>query len=265
MISSKLTSFTSQPAKTVGDNTVGTSPGELLRKTGIILYSNRHIPPLGYSYNEEGWVLTNTEVPYYNVMLPRFVGNHVNVAEVFLQDLLVLTHLNDKPLRVLSTALASYFNKYNYFLEKEVIEEMEAIVIQVNDMERVPPVMEREIFRYENLWIASWCTLGGRAQVKIKRRRDYIGDIRSYMDIDRKYITKHVMEDANVSRYSANDFWRFKKWSKEDRTLNTVLEATHDLHQRGIGAPTRKQIAEISGLSVSTVNRRIKRLAELKE
>ena len=87
--------------------------------------------------------------------------------------------------------------------------------------------------------------------------------MRTYMDIKRKYITECVMEDVDVSKYAVNDFWTYRQWGKYERTINTILEAIHKLHQDGIPFPTRPQISAVSGLSVSTIGRRLKEVKKL--
>ena len=137
MNSIKMTSF----ALTVGRNAINHDPGSIIQKTGKVLYSNRHIPPTGYDYNEDGWLLTNVELPYYNVMLPRFIGNHLSPYAVFVQDLLVLTHLNNKPLSILTSTLRLYFSKYGYFLDRAMLDSAEAEVININNGKQLPPRM----------------------------------------------------------------------------------------------------------------------------
>jgi hypothetical protein len=220
-----------------------------------IKWTNRYDAPPGYSFNDSGWVQTVVPFPKITVSFLPHLVRKLGEENVLIQNLLALRLLNDLNHAVLESALSNRYKQA--FLGKDCDEEIWQRVVHVSrsitDKENLP-VFDKEILTMDDIWYSRDCSEGSKASIRKLIRQNYIDNVRSLMPINRKYKTNEVMLDADVSKYSVNEYWRKNALDAKNRAMSAISEAIIDLIDRNVRLD-QSSIAALAGLSVRSIQR----------
>lgn len=236
--------YTDIPLLTNGLNEIELSLTGIREKAGPIKWTNRYDCPTDYEFNNEGWIETLIPYPKVSVVSPEFLSDkHYTPLAFLLQNLLAMRFLNNKPHELLLQVLIYKFKKHGYFYTEENLEWVREQSLAINTVKDFPP-MDRSILRWDTLWSSTL----GRAQVNRRKNFNHISDIREYMEISTKYITREVKNTAKTTLYVVKEYWKEMGWSIEDRSRKTILEAL-EAHENA----SAKELSAVTGLSINTV------------
>lgn len=230
---------------TQGRNEIKNRPGSLIEKSGPIKWTNKRECPPQHSYNKGGWVQTNRPYPKVSVCSYFYLSerNVFSKVAILLQNLLALRILNNKPHELLLQLLIAKDRKLYVFYEEKDIDWVRTTSLSIDSYDDFPS-MDRAILRWDTLWSSEL----GRAAVNKKRISHHIHDIRDEMDINRKYKTREVREEAKTTLYAVKEYWKEMGWSVKDRTYKAFMEALEEKENA-----TVEELVNLSGLSTSTV------------
>lgn len=236
---------------------------DLMDSVTVITWSNKYICPTGYNYNEDGYVITNEPRPMIKVCIGLsfgFLVNKLGVKEYIRQNVIVLRLLNEKCHKaIIAAALWNAFKRAGFNIDRVVYDE---VVTEVFELTAVPE-LNSNFISWRRTWFSSTCTYDTVSKVVRLENSNKIDSDRELMTIDKKYITSDVAEFTGFSRSRIDRYWSEKTWTKKLRTLYTLDEAVTDLARKGITDPTRKELAETSGLHVDTISKAMKDIKKM--
>lgn len=227
----------------------------LMESRSHVLWSNKYVCPEGYSYNESGYVITNSPRPYIKVcvgVMFWFLIKRLGLREYLKQNAIALRLLNpDCHQSIVSGALAHSLRKMGLQIIKE---EYNSIINEVYALETIP-TLDSSFISWRRTWFREDCDYRTISNIVRLENSNKIDSDRELMSIDTKYITSEVAEFTGFSIKRIDNYWKEKLWNKKLRTVFTLKEAIDDLESKGNVDPSRVQLAETSGLSVGTISR----------
>lgn len=226
---------------------------DLMESETTIRWNNKHDCPIGYAWNEEGYVITDVPYPFLRSCIGlrfRFLIVKLGLREYLKQNLIVLRLLNEKVHKaiiggVFSAALRRTMLNVDKKLYDEVLEEVFAL-------SSAPP-LDNNFVTWRRTWFSADCAYDRVSSVVRAENSNKIDADRELMRIDEKYITDAVAKFTGFSRHRIDNYWSEKQWTKKLRTLYTLEEAYESLVKQGVTNPTQFQLAAEAGLSRSTV------------
>lgn len=220
-----------------------------------IKWTNKYDCPPAYSFNKDGWVQTIIPFPKISInFLPHLV-KRLGEFELLLQNLLALRLLNDKPHAVLVEALCNRYAQafFGRSVDKEVLRRVVKVSEGINAYTELP-VFSEDIVKFDTIWYSKECSLNGRFEIKQLLRNNYISNIREMMPINKKYVTKEVMTEADVTRYAITQYWDINDLTAKNRTAAAIVEAMQEILDSGRDL-TKSELALLSGVSIRTIQR----------
>lgn len=241
MNSNKISAF---PLQTIGLNKL--TKVSIHDMKSPLLWSNKHVCPEGYTFNEEGWVETTIPFPKISAIPLIFLSkNKWRREQYLLHNLLALRFLNNKPHDLLLSVLLARDKRLGIEYEKEEVTWVVKESLAINSLKEFP-VMDRSIYRWDTLWSDSL----GRPQINRRRISHFISDVRDDMPIHDKYKSLPVKITAKVSLYAVRLYWKEMGWSATDRTKKAILEALAEDN-----CATQREISIVSGVSERTIRK----------
>jgi len=220
-----------------------------------IVWSNRYMCPTGYTFNDEGWVVTDIPFPKIGVSIfPHHLSKY-SIMTLFAYNLLALVLLNpDVKIRDLATVLSGRVHAaIGHRMGSADIKEAITLVSNIDSIKDVTSIPE-DIFRWDTIWYDRDTLPGGKRVIVQKLRDKYITAVRDVMEIRKKYKTKAVATEADVSLYAVRKYWDNNQLSTKHRTVAAIVEAKLKLeYDDKINNPTHKQLSDIAGVSINTL------------
>lgn len=234
-------------------------PSNMLDMLGSIKWSNAKDCPAGYSWNDEGWVITEELHMRITFNMLPFMLSQLGMYQVLFQNALALRCLNNKQADIIKV-LVKYRFKNSMLFEPDEITLDKAIddAFNVEDIPSILPLLSDKIFAYKDVWVSNDCTNDIRRKAGRIIRGRYLDDMRSFMTIDTKYKTKDVAEFSEESIYAVKCYWEDTGLTKKLRTVHSVLEAVEYLAQEGVKI-TQESIAIVAGISIPTASKLVDR------
>jgi hypothetical protein len=233
----------------MNDGLLLSSAIELMDSETVIRWNNKHMLPPGYAWNEEGYVITDVPFPFLRACVGLrfgFLIGKLGMREYLRQNLLVLRLLNGNVHKsIVSGVFYSSLRKTGIVPVRELYDE---VVKEVFALES-SPALDGNFVTWRRTWFSETCEYKRISDVLRNENSTKIDADRELMRIDEKYITAAVAEFTGFSRHRIDNYWSEKQWTKKLRTLYTLEE----VERQGIDAPTRAQLAKVSGLSERTV------------
>ena len=225
-----------------------------LMDTGTqICWSNKHMLPPGYTWNEDGYVITAIPYPYVRACVGlrfSFLIGKLGMNEFVRQNLIVVRLLNGDVHKAIVTAVIwSAFKKSGFILDRIKFDKVATEVYALSTL----PTLDQAFITWRRTWFSESCDYNTVSKVLRVENSSKIDADRDLMKVDEKYITEAVVEFTGFSRRRIDSYWSEKQWTKKLRTLFTIEEAIDELESKGILNPTREQIALTAGLSTRTV------------
>jgi DNA-binding Xre family transcriptional regulator len=148
-----------------------------------------------------------------------------------------------------------YGTSKHYTLSKEDRKLAISAVQQISSPDDITGI-PLDILRFDTVWYSRDCTLNGRRGILRYMRNLGITMVRETMEIHRKYKTKEVMKDTELSKYAVLEYWKEVGLSTTDRTLAAIVEAKLYL-QDEVGRIKIKQreLAAVSGVALPTIKK----------
>ena len=235
-----------------------------LMDTGTqICWSNKHMLPPGYAWNDDGYVITALPYPFIRACVGlrfSFLIAKLGLAEYIKQNLIVLRLLNgDIHKAILGSVVYAAFKRSGYLIDRN---EYDKILNDVYSLTTAPP-LDPAFITWRRTWFSESCAYNTVSKVLRVENSSKIDADRELMKIDEKYITAAVAEFTGFSRRRIDTYWSEKQWDKKLRTLYSLEEAFGELARQGILEPTRAQLALMSGLSEKTVRTVVKDMEKL--
>ena len=227
---------------------------DLIDSGTSIIWSNKYVVPKGYSYNDLGYVITNEPRPMIHSCIGivfGFLVRLLGVKEYIRQNIIVLRLLNPNVHRSIIVTAIYYAVKKNVVVDRELVNDIAKEVYLLTEA----PVLNSNFISWRRTWFSETCEYKTVARIVSLENNNKIDSDRELMTIATKYITMEVAEFTGFSRSKIDRYWNEKQWDKNLRTLYTLDEAITELDRIGITNPDRKQLAEVSGLSMSTISR----------
>ena len=230
-----------------------------LMDTGTqICWNNKHMLPPGYTWNEDGYVITAIPFPYIRACVGlrfAFLIGKLGMNEFIRQNLIVIRLLNDNAHKAIVTAvLWATFKKAGFIIDRE---KFDKIANEVYALTQVP-ALDASFITWRRTWFSETCDYNTVSKVLRVENSSKIDADRDLMKVDEKYITAAVAEFTGFSRRRIDSYWSEKQWTKKLRTLYTIEEAFDVLEKQGVLNPSREQLALTSGLSEKTVAATVK-------
>ena len=230
-----------------------------LMDTGTrICWNNKHTLPPGYTWNDDGYVITAIPYPYIRACVGlrfAFLIGRLGMKEFIRQNLIVIRLLNSDIHKAIVTAVvAATFKKSGFIIERE---KFDAIADEVYVLTHVP-ALDSAFITWRRTWFSETCDYNTISKVLRVENSSKIDADRDLMKVDEKYITEAVAEFTGFSQRRINSYWSEKQWTKKLRTLYTIEEAFEELEKQGVLNPTRQQLVLMSGLSDKTVTNTVK-------
>ena len=225
-----------------------------LMDTGTqICWSNKHILPPGYTWNDDGYVITLLPYPYIRACVGlrfSFLIGKLGMNEFIRQNLIVIRLLNTNIHKAIVTAVVwASFKKSGFMIERSKFDKIATDVFALTQV----PALDPAFITWRRTWFSESCDYDTVSKVLRVENSSKIDVDRDLMKVDEKYITEAVAEFTGFSRRRIDSYWSEKQWTKKLRTLFTIEEAIDELESKGILNPTREQIAITAGLSTRTV------------
>jgi hypothetical protein len=235
-----------------------TKVGTAVKKaSGTIKWTNKYDCPPGYVFNNEGFVITED---YHSKVwvntLPHLWGLYTPSGLLY-NNLLALYYLNpDKPFSTLLAAAKNKISKalmYTHSLEEEDIQR--AVEMYEEFEGDVTEELTSDFHKKDTIWYSEWCDIQNTQAIKFKITMDYIDAMRSVMAINKKFKTKEVSKETNQPSHTIYRYWKKKGMPAPTRVLDAISEAYVELSDQGVDVPSQQQLADVSGVSLRTVQR----------
>ena len=227
----------------------------LLSKLKKVKWTNRYDCPPGYSFNEEGWIETDLPYPKITVSFLPYLFNKLGEYQILLQNLLALRLLNDRTHSDLEKALWNRYTqaRFGQTPDKVIFKAVVAASRKITNTSDLPS-FDDAILSMDTIWYSKDFSEAGKASIKKKLRNNYISAIRSLMPINRKYKTVEVMDEADVSKYAINQYWKENELDARTRTVSSIVEAVDSLKDEDKEL-TLTNISLVSGVSTRSIQR----------
>lgn len=226
---------------------------DLIDSGTSITWSNKYVVPKGYEYNDLGYVITNEPRPMLRACVGvvfGFLVRMLGLREYIRQNLIVLRLLNPGVHRSILVTAFYYSIKKVLVVDRVLVDEISKEVYELTEI----PTLNSNFISWRRTWFSEGCAYDTVSKIVRLENNNKIDSDRELMPIHTKYITMEVAEFTGFSRSKIDRYWSEKQWDKKLRTLFTLDEAVTELNRRGIAEPDRKQLAEVSGLSVATIS-----------
>jgi len=235
------------------DLSIRSKSGNLLDKVKKIKWTNRFDCPPGYSFNSDGWLETDIPFPKITVNFLPYLISKLGEYEILFQNLLALRLLNDKPHSELEQAVWNRYIQATFGRQpdKELFEDVVAASRSITSTSQLP-IFDADILSMDTIWYNENFTEAGKAAIKKKLRSNYISAVRSLMPINKKYKTQDVMNEADISRYAINQYWKENLLDAKTRTISSIVEAVNYLGNEDLQL---KDIADVAGVSIRSIQR----------
>lgn len=247
----------------MNDALVLRSAVSLMETTTNITWSNKYSLPAGHSWNEDGYVITDRPYPFIRSCIGirfSFLIGKYGMNGYIEQNLIALRMLNENVHRsIVCSALYSALVRAGYNVDKNEILKIGSAVYQLKSV----PTLDSNFLSWRRTWFNENCEYDTINKIVRFENSHKIDSDRELMTIDTKYITADVAEFTGFSRSRIDNYWSEKSWNKKLRTLFTLEEALESLAKEGIISPTRPQLAEVSGISVSTISEAMRALKKM--
>jgi len=227
----------------------------LLLKIKKVKWTNRYDCPPGYIFNEDGWIETAVPYPKISVNFLPYLFTKLGEYQILLQNLLALRLLNDHPHKDLEKALWNRYtqSRFGKLPDKDIFKQVVKDSLNITNTTQLP-VFDEDILSMETIWYGKDFSEAGKAAIKKKLRNNYIANIRAIMPINKKYKTEEVMQEADISRYAINQYWKLNSLDVKTRTISSIVEAVEDILSEG-EVPTLDAISLTSGVSTRSIQR----------
>ena len=226
-----------------------------LSSNNKIKWTNRYECPPGYTFNEEGWVETRSPFPKISVIMLPYLLNSLGEYELLLQNLIALRLLNDFTHEDLELALKYRF-KQAFFGRAVKHEVFDAVVKKsrtITDTADLPELCS-DILKFDSIWYSRFALVKNTSSIKKRLKINYISSIRDLMPINKKYITKEVMSEAELTKYAVNTYWKTIGLNAKNRSISAISEAVSEISDIGQEL-TQKTLSEVAGVSVRSIQR----------
>lgn len=235
-----------------------------LMDTGTqICWNNKHVLPPGYTWNDDGYVITAMPYPYIRACVGlrfSFLIGRLGMNEFIRQNLIVVRLLNSNVHRIIVTTIIwAAFKKSGFIIDRNKFDKIAGEVYALTAV----PSLDLAFITWRRTWFSETCNYDTVSKVLRVENSSKIDADRDLMKVDGKYITAAVAEFTGFSRRRIDSYWSEKQWTKKLRTLYTIEEAFDELGRQGILDPTRRQLAITSGLSERTVITTVKDMQRL--
>jgi hypothetical protein len=238
---------------------------DLMDSGTSIIWSNKYILPVGYNYNEDGYVITNEPIPMIRACVGisfGFLIGKLGMVEYVRQNMISLRMLNPGVHKlIVGNALWYAFRRTGLNLERDTFDRLLVEAFNITEA----PLMNSNFVTWRRTWFSSTCDYNTVSKIIRLENSNKIDSDRELMTIDKKYITNEVAAFTGFSKSRIDRYWGDKEWNKKLRTIFTLDEALTKLANSGIIDPSRSQLAEISGLSVNTISRTLSTVKKMIE
>lgn len=238
---------------------------DLIDSLTSVIWSNKYVLPKGYVYNDLNYVITNEPKPMIKVCLGMAFGfliKKLGVKNYVRQNIVAMRLLNpDTHSTIVSSALYHALKRACLYIDRT---EYDALVKEVYDLTTVP-ALDGNFISWRRTWFSEACDYDTIAKIVRLENNNKIDSDRELMTLQTKYITLEVASFTGFSRSKIDRYWSEKQWDKRFRTMCTLNDAIIKLEGSGIDDPSRTQLAEASGLSVSTISTAMKNIEQFLE
>ena len=233
------------------------SKGKLIVSTNPnIRWNNKFVPPPGYAFNNEGYVITAVPYPMMGVSIAPWQLKSITVTELYMWNLVILMILNSElDVTYLSRALNA--NMYNNIGKTLANDELAGAISDalnittVDDLQGIPSY----ILQFTTIWYKRSASIRSVRDVVRIRDNETIDIARDMMSISKKWKTKSVSEYTERSQYMIRSYWKVRGLTTLDRTVAAITEANDYLtREENIQHPTRDEISKVAGLSISALD-----------